>query len=139
MEKLFTSTDIFSQMSGALAPYNFSIENVGDAYAFWWMTAWEGAQGSNRVFSRGEMHAVQLQAHQALASAPKMMGATDSQKQELAEALWIQAAMIDSMVDLAKQQPDLMPQLKQAIRRGASATGVDLDTMRLTDDGFASR
>jgi len=139
MEQLFASSDIFAQMSAALAPYGYSVENLGDAYAFWWMSAWEGAQGSNRTFTHGEMQAVQAQAHEALAATPHIAEATDAQKQEMAEAMWIQAAMIDGMIDSAKQQPEQMPQLQQAIRQGARASGLDLDAMELTETGFVPR
>lgn len=139
MEQLFASTDVIGQVGSAVRPYGYAVDNVGDAYALWWMSAWEGARGSNRTPSRGEMQAVQAQAHQALAATPEMARATDAQKQEMAEAMWIQAAMIDSMVDLAKEQPDLMPQLQQSIRQGARASGVDLDAMQLTPRGFVPK
>jgi hypothetical protein len=139
MEQLFASTDVLGQIGSAVRPYGYAVDNVGDAYAFWWMTAWEGARGSNRAFSRGEMQAVQAQAHQALSATPAMARASDAEKQEMAEAMWIQAAMIDGMVDLAKQQPELMPQLQQAVRQGARASGVDLDAMQLTPEGFVNR
>lgn len=139
MEDLFASTDVIGQVGSALAPYGYSVANVGDAYAFWWMTAWAGARGSNRAFSQGEMQAVQVQAHHALAGTPQIAQTTDAQKQQMAEALWIQASMIDGLVDMAKQQPELMSQLQQAIRQGALASGVDLDAMELTPRGFTSR
>ncbi|KHL25228.1 hypothetical protein PK98_00170 [Croceibacterium mercuriale] len=136
MEQLFASSDVIGQIGAAVAPYGYSVDNLGDAYAFWWMTAWEGARGSNRTFSRAEMRAVQAQARNALQATPELARTGDAGKQQLAEAMWIQAAMIDGMVDLAKEQPQLMPQLQRAIRQGASASGLDLDAMRLTENGF---
>lgn len=38
MEELFAVTDVIEQVGSALAPYGYSVANVGDAYAFWWMT-----------------------------------------------------------------------------------------------------
>jgi hypothetical protein len=138
MAQLFTSTDVFAQIGSAISPHGYAVTNLGDAYSFWWMTAWKGAQGSNEASTSETMKAVRSQAHRALATDPQVFRATDARKQELAEALWIQAAMIDAMVDMAKQRPDLMPQLQRAIRRGARASGVDLDTMRLTAQGFTT-
>jgi hypothetical protein len=139
MERLFASTDVIEQIGAAVSPYGYSVTDVGDAYACWWMMAWEGAQGSNRTPPPHEMKAVQSQAHRALAADPNIARASDARKQVMAEALWIQAAMIDSMVDLAKEQPELMPKLRQAIRKGAKASGVDLDAMQLTPTGFVGR
>ncbi|WP_338322985.1 DUF6683 family protein [Croceibacterium ferulae] len=136
MEHLFASTDVIEQFGAALAPYGYSTDNVADAYAFWWMTAWEGAQGSNRSFGRSEMQAVQAQSRDALLSAPEFARMGDAEKQQMAEAMLIQAAMIDGMVDMAKQQPDLMPQLRAAILQGARASGLDLSQMALTNEGF---
>jgi hypothetical protein len=139
MEQLFASTDVIEEIGSALKPYGYSVAHVGDAYAFWWMTAWEGARGSNRAFNRSEMKAVQLQAHQAIAKTQRIPHSSDAQKQQVAEALWIQATMIDGLIDMAKEQPELMPQLQQAIRRGALASGVDLDAVQLTPRGFINR
>ncbi|KHL24201.1 hypothetical protein PK98_14470 [Croceibacterium mercuriale] len=139
MEELFASTDVIGQVGSALAPYGYSVADLGDAYAFWWMTAWEGTRGFNRAFSQSEMQAVQEQAHHALASTSQIAQSTDAQKQQMAEALWIQASMIDGLVDMAEQQPGLMSQLQAAIRQGALASGVNLDAMQLTPRGFTSR
>lgn len=139
MEQLFASTDVFAALSAALAPYGYAIDNVGDAYAFWWINSWEGAQGSNRTPSQAEMQAVQAQAHRALAATPELAGATDAQKQEMAEAMWIQAALIGEMVEAAQGNPELMPQVQQAVRQGARASGLHLDAMRLTENGFVPR
>ncbi|WP_347302448.1 DUF6683 family protein [Croceibacterium sp. TMG7-5b_MA50] len=136
MERLFAGTDIFAQMAAALAPHGYAIDNLGDAYAFWWMTAWEGARGSNRASTPDEMQAVQAQAHRALATAPQVVQADNATRQQMAESLWIQAAMIDGMVDLAREQPELMPQLQRSVRQGARTVGIDLDAMRLTANGF---
>lgn len=49
-----------------------------------------------------------------------------------------QAAMIDSMVELAKADPELMPRVQQSVRQGARASGVDMDAMQLTPGGFVT-
>lgn len=139
MEALFASEDIIGQIGSGLAAYGFSVDNLADAYAAWWVTAWEGANGSNRDFSRAEMQAVQAQAQNALLATATLGEMTDAQKQEMAEALQVQAAMIESLVDLAKQDDALMPQLRSSIRQGARASGVDLDAMVLTEEGFRPR
>lgn len=139
MEQLFNSADVIGQIGAVVAPYGYSIYNVADAYALYWMTAWEGARGSNRNFSRSEMQAVQSQTRKALLATPQIARMSDADKQQMAEAMWIQIALIDGTIEKAKQDPALMAAVQRSIREGASATGLDLDAIRLTENGFVTR
>ena len=136
MDAVFGHTDIIQEFGAALSPYGYSVANVGDAYAAWWMLAWKAANGDTTDPTPGQFSAVQAQAHNALAATPQIAGANDAQKQKFAEALLMQAAMAEALNGMAKDQPELMPQLQQSIRQGALAAGLDLDAMRLTENGF---
>jgi hypothetical protein len=136
MERLFASTDIIAAMGQELAKYDLRTDNVADCYAVWWMSAWQGANGDTSDVGRETAQAVTAQAARALAATPQFMRATEAQKQEYAEAMLIQAALISATVDTYKGDPAMMRKVGAAIRTGAKASGLDLDAMRLTPGGF---
>lgn len=65
--------------------------------------------------------------------------ATDAQKQEFSEAYLVQAALIGGYVEAAESDIKQFKEVKAAIRQGAKASGLALDMMVLTDDGFSPR
>ncbi|WP_310425640.1 DUF6683 family protein [Chamaesiphon sp. VAR_48_metabat_135_sub] len=136
MEQLFASTDVIGQISKAIAPYGLRTNNVADAYAVYWTSAWLGSQERSDDLSTRQMIAVRNQAAEALLATLPFKSATDVQKQELAEAMLIQAALIDSFLNSAKSDPALMAKVKVAITQGAKGMGLDLDRMTLTSQGF---
>jgi hypothetical protein len=136
LERMFASTDVIGQINKAITPYGLRTNNVADAYAVYWTTAWLGSQGRSDDLSRTQMIAVRNQAEKALLATLPFKSATDTQKQELAEAMLIQAALIASFLDSAKADPALMLDTKAAITQGAKQMGLDLDRMMLTPQGF---
>jgi hypothetical protein len=136
MERLFASTDIIAAMGQELAKYDLRTDNVADCYAVWWISAWQGANGDTSDAARATAQAVKAQAARALAATPQFLRATEAQKQEYAEAMLIQAALISATVDTYKSDPAMMRKVATAIRTGAKASGLDLDAMRLTPAGF---
>ncbi len=137
MSALFASTDIIAEMDRLMQQtYGMRANNVADAYAMWWTSAWNGAQGRNDDPSAGQMAMVKRQAANALAATPEFVAANDAGKQELAEALLVQAAMIQGAIDEYKSNPAMLAKARAAIRQGAKGMGLDLNTMTLTDEGF---
>jgi hypothetical protein len=138
MAQLFASTDVIEAMGQDLAPYGLRVNNVADAYTVYWINAWLGAQGRQDDVSEGQVAAVKNQAVMALSATPQFAAATDAQKQELAEALLIQAALVESAIDYATSasDPTLLEQTKAAIAQGAQNFGLDLYQMNLTPQGF---
>jgi hypothetical protein len=136
MEQLFAATDVMGQIDKAMTTVGLRPNNVADAYAVYWTSAWLGARGRNEDLPKAQMIAVRNQAANALLAAPQFRSATDAQKQELAEAMLIQAALISASIDNAKSDPALMVKLKVAIAQGAKGMGLDLDRMTLTSQGF---
>lgn len=139
MDAAFADGAVIDQMDAAMAPFGYSAANLGDAYAMWWQLAWKGAHGDSSDPTPGQMRAVQAQAHRALLAAPELAGADDAQKQQMAEAMLIQALMIEQMIGAAQQQPAMMPQVQAAVLQGARASGLELDRMELTESGFVQR
>lgn len=136
LQQLFASTDIVDQIDGLIAPLGLSTDNVADAYALWWVSAWNGARGLETNPSRAQLQAVRQQAETALVSTPQLAGANDAQKQEMAESLLLQAVLIDQAVTAAQGDAAMLRRIGAAVKQGAAAAKVDLDAMVLTPAGF---
>jgi hypothetical protein len=136
LEQFLASTDVFASFAQALAPKGLRIDDVADAYAVYWISAWEAAHGIvGKDTPREQAQAVKAQASRALLSTPSLAGATSAQRQELAEALLIQAALISASAEAGANTTQLRT-VGHAVRQGAKAMGLDLDTMRLGEAGF---
>jgi hypothetical protein len=136
LEKIFASGDFIDKIGGALAQQGMRVDNVADAYAVWWINAWQATRGHNNVTSRTINDAVRDQAARALSASPQIVGAGDPAKQEFAESLLVQAAMIDAAVERSKGNSAQMRQIGAAVNQGAKRMGLDLTTMELTEQGF---
>jgi len=136
LQKLFAEGDFIEKISALVAPQGLHIDNVADAYTLWWITAWQAAHGSNETPSRAILAAVRQQAASAVAATGEIAHASDAQKQELAEALWVQSALIDGAVEQAKRDPSRLRAVGDAVRKGAKGMGLNLDAIDLTSQGF---
>ena len=137
MQALFASTDVIGMIDQKMqATYGMHANNVADAYAVWWVSAWMGAKGRSDDATPGQMAMVKRQATNALAATPQFASATDAGKQELAEALLVQAALIGDTIDTYASDPAMLAKARAAIAKGASGMGLDLSKMTLTDQGF---
>jgi hypothetical protein len=137
MSQLFASTDIIGMIDQKMQQtYGMRANNVADAYAVWWVSAWMGSKGRSDDATPGQMAMVKRQASNALASTPEFASATDAGKQELAEALLVQAALIGDTIDTYASDPAMLAKTRAAIAKGASGMGLDLGKMTLTDQGF---
>lgn len=136
LERLFASGDVIDRLGEAMEPIGLRTDNLADAFAIWWITAWNATQGTNPTPSRAQSQAVRAQAARALASVPSIRGASDAQKQEFAEALLIQMVFVDVAVEQNKGNPAQLRALSSAVAQGARGMGLDLSRMRLTENGF---
>lgn len=136
MERLFRGTDVIAAMGQALAPVGLRTDDVADAYAVWWMSAWQLAHGDASAPDRATAQAVRAQAADALAVTPEFVSADDAAKQELAEAMLVQAALIDGMMEEYGRDPAMDSKVASSVRQGAKAFGLDLDATMLTKAGF---
>jgi hypothetical protein len=137
LQQLFASTDVMGAVAKEMAPYGLRVDNIADAFAVYWINAWEAANGiTGSTETRERAQAVKLQAANALLESLDILRAPAAAKQELAEALLIQAALISATADQAKSDPALQAQVKSAVAQGAMAMGLDLTVMTLTPSGF---
>ncbi len=136
LEAKFKTRDLVSQLEAPMATAGLRADNLADAYTVWWITAWSAAQGTNPTPPRATAAAVKRQVESALLSSDTLRGAGDAAKQEFAEGLLIQAALLDGGVEQAKSRPESMGAVRAAATQAARAMGVDLAAMRLTPAGF---
>lgn len=136
LEKMFAQADIIQLIGQELQKQDLRIDNLADAYAVWWITAWQATRGHNDDVSRAVVKAVRDQAARALAATPQFAGAGDAVKQEWAESLLIQTALIEAAVDQSKADRARMRDVGTAVNLGAKGMGLDLMTMKLTEQGF---
>lgn len=133
---LLASTDVVASMDSALKPYGLRTNNLADAYSVYWVTAWEAANGIKQNSSKAQALAVSKQAASALLAVKTLQTATDAVKQEFAESLLVQAAMIEAAAEQAKANPTQMQQVAAAVKQGARSVGLNLDAVKLTEAGF---
>ena len=136
MEQIFASSDVIETLGRGLAPFGLRVDNVADAYTVYWMSAWQASVGRTDTFQRDEVVKVKSQVQLALLNVPEILNATSTQKQEFAESLLVQTALIEASMEQAAGNPDQLSAIASAVRQGARATGLDLDSMTLTSNGF---
>jgi hypothetical protein len=136
MAQLFASTDVIGAIGKGIAPFGLRVNNLADAYTVYWTNAWLGSRGRDDTLSKQQIAAVRNQAANALLATPGIASASDAGKQEMAEAMLVQAALIEAYVGNAKSDPALMTKVKAAIAQGAKGMGLDLYLMTLTPNGF---
>ncbi len=127
---------IFPQMAAAIAAQGLDANNVADVYAVWWISAYDAANGHTGTRPRAIYQAVRDQAAHAVLATPQLAGADDALKQEMAEALLAHTIAIDVTVEHAKNDPQQLRAIGNAVRQGAQAMGINLADMTLTDQGF---
>jgi hypothetical protein len=129
-------TDPIAQMGPGLAKYGLTIGDVADAYTVYWVEAWQAVHGTSPHDSREAAQAIKRQAAAALLATPEFAGATDAQKQELADSLLVQAVLIGAAKHQAGGDKIKLRQIADSVRQGAKGMGLDLDAMTLTEQGF---
>lgn len=140
MRQLAAQADsIFPQLAASMKNLGLNANDVGDAYAAWWVSAYDAAHGNTGTRSAVTYRAVKKQAAAAVLATPKLRGAGPQLRQEMAEALLVQVVLIDVSVEHAKADPAQIKAVGQAVAQGARKMGVDLDAMTLTEGGFTAR
>jgi hypothetical protein len=128
---------VIGAVGDAMASIGLSRSNAADAFALYWVSAWQAANGRSDTRSPETYKAAAAQAARGLSQSPEFAAATEAQKQEMAEALMVQAAMIDAAADQAAgADPQQASAFRKAVSQGSAASGLELDKMTLTEEGF---
>lgn len=130
-------TDLFKDMATELQKYGLRVDNVADAYAVYWISAWEAVNGVYTEGSKKQAQSVKVQVARAMLASGALNKATDAQKQQLAEELLIQAVLISAANETVQGDLDGQIALAEGVDANARQLGLDLTRMRLTEDGFA--
>ena len=128
--------DPIALMKPQLAQVGLRTDNVADAYAAYWIEAWEAVHGVTGQTSRGKADAVIKQSANAILATPAFATATPAQKQELAEAMLVQAMLVAAAREQANGDEARLAEIGRAVEKGARATGFDLRAVTLTEEGF---
>lgn len=137
-QTLAAQPTLMDVISADVRAYGFDPHNVADAYAVWWINVWGASQKKNIEPDPATVEAVKRQVRSAFAAIPDFAEASDAERQEFAEALLLQAAILGSGLDQWVSDPGMLEQLAAAARQGALASGLDLAKITLTPDGFVS-
>jgi len=136
IEAVAARPDSMTLIHKAMRDVGLDPTNLGDAYAAYWTNAWLVSRGRGDDPSAAQYRAVKAQSADILLGTPEVAALTDAQKQEFAEALMVQMALIGASASAAQDNPSYWPAVKSAVLAGAKATGLDLESMTLTDNGF---
>ncbi|MHA6316180.1 DUF6683 family protein [Altererythrobacter sp. CAU 1778] len=140
LARLFASQpDLIDEIGGVMQSYGLDPANIADAYALWWMSAWLVANQRQDTPPAATIAAVRDQARNAFAATSGFAEADDAGKQQYAEALMVQATLLNTALEQSANQPKMLAQLAEAAKKGALSSGLDLNTMVLTEQGFVPR
>lgn len=139
LEALFAQGDIIEQIAGELRPFGIRVDDVADVYTVWSISLWQASEGDMGTPTREQVAAVRRQTATALGKTGVLSGASDAMKQELAESLLLQTALVDAGVQQAKGDATKLREVQAAAKANALAAGLDIAAMKLTATGFVAR
>ncbi|MEJ2408377.1 MAG: hypothetical protein P8Y48_03315, partial [Novosphingobium sp.] len=86
---------LYPQIERLMGSIGLNAHNVADAYAVWWISAWDASHGMTDTRPARTYQAVKRQAASAILGSSQFREATPALKQEMAEALIVQTFFID--------------------------------------------
>lgn len=135
-EQLFAKNDIIGAVGGVMDQFGLKRNNVAHAYALYWVVYWGLANKVYDAPSPAAMQAVAAQAERGFAANADFAAMNNAQKQAAAEELMALTAIMDASSEQAKSDPAFAAQLATASLEGSRKSGLDLDKMTLTENGF---
>lgn len=139
LEALFAQGDVIERIGGELRAFGVRVDDVADVYTVWSISLWQASEGDTSTPTRQQVAAVRQQTAAALAKTALLNGANDAVKQELAESLLLQTALVDAGMQQAKGDAAKLREVQIAAKANAQAAGLDVTTMKLTAAGFVAR
>ncbi len=136
-ETLLADPAFMREVEGELRKRGLRADSMADAFAIWWIQAWQTVHGQTDDPSPAAIRAVQAQAQRAMLTLPGLLDAPDAGKQAFAEGLLVQAVLMGTALEQVKGDPTQVRRLAASVRTAARAqAGLDLTAMALTDAGF---
>lgn len=139
-EKIFVQNDVIDTIGKGVGPYGLRVDNVSDAMTVWFVTMYMVANGRTDDNTHEEMSAVQKQVDTILAKVPALLNASDKEKQEIAEGMWLFVFTSTIEMEAAKTNPESMKGLQEAARKVAlDQMKLNIDDLSLTSQGFVRK
>jgi hypothetical protein len=140
IERFFTTQDVFGVIRQWMARYDLRMDDVGDVVAVRLVGAWLASRGSDDDPTPAQMAGVRRQVQQAGAATPLLASAGEAQRQEIADTLLAQSALLSAAVTGAKGNPAQLRQIQQMAAAGIrNDMQIDLTAVELTDQGLRPR
>jgi hypothetical protein len=120
--------------------YGLEGSDLATAMTGYWVRAWM-VVNDQQPPSQSQILAVHQQVRNVLAKNPDLRSANDAARQTLAETVIYEQSLILGLYNTVKQNgsTDVLKQLQQKVRQGFLASGMDLKTIILTEQGFEPR
>ena len=136
LQQTFAQTDLVAAAGEVTRQLGLDPHNLGDVMAIWLITAYEGSRTRIVTPSPAQARAVANQTAGALAASPLAAPGAEADRQQLAEALLVEAVMIENAIEATGTNPVARTQLRRSFKKSAEAAGMDLTALRLTEGGF---
>jgi hypothetical protein len=136
MDQLFSSSDVVGSVERVMDNLGLQRNNIAHAYAVYWVTYWGLANKVYDAPSSGAMQAVARQAANGFTANPEFAKMDNAKKQQVAEELMALAAIMDATSERVKSYPELAAQAAKAALRGSKTSGLGLEKIILTEEGF---
>lgn len=111
-------------------------DDVATAYATWWILAWEAAHLDRSDKPKQTVQHERDRVARVLLQMPEFLALDDAKRQELAEALLVQGALVNQTQRRHQQDKAASAAVASVVREAARIQGMDLDAMLLTLGGF---
>lgn len=139
VEQLFAQ-DLIAMVRPSLREVGLDDQNAADMTAMYWIVAWEASHGivgqkTDPAVARGARN----QIAKLMAGTPQLAQASDRDKQDIADTMFLQAVLVEArMGSAAKAGPDMQRKMSDAVYAEAQQIlKTDLRRVKLTSAGFA--
>ena len=129
-----------AQFANLLQSYGYSSRNVADVMTAYLVIAWEVVHNADATSHLDGIGVVHRTMQKTLAHSASMRTLSDAQKQELAETLGNLTMLAAVAKNALVQRGDAegLATLQEGVRTTTRRFGIDLQPLRLTDQGFTS-
>jgi hypothetical protein len=140
MQARYADRDLFQALDQSVTGYGLRTDNIADAFAFWMIHLWMGSNGVSEDPPIAHIKAVRNQLVLSMQKSPMYAEFDQETKQLFAERLILNAAALKA----STQDPRLKTAqdkaaLQSTIAKVGTQLGLDLRTVRITNNGFEPR
>jgi hypothetical protein len=139
-EDIFAQNDVLAMLDQQLGTLGLAGNNVSDAMTGYFLTLYMMANGRTDDNTAEEIASVQKQVDAILAGVPALLKASDAEKQNMAESMWMVVFTSTVEVEAAKADPKKMAELQNAAKGlFQQQFKMDISAMTLTPQGFVRK